>query len=159
MGQMFHRIRAFVVSGPDRRSIGVHGERLLMLDFSFRTVEYSHCAAVGVAVDPGVPSPEAARVPKSGASGRRDRCPSSALSLSVHVYLVATDRFDLSSACAGAILLAKTGLLDGRPPTLHGVHQDLFQKRFPKYASIRNRTWSMPNRKNALSLPERHIQA
>lgn len=36
------------------------------------------------------------------------------------------------SACSGAILLAETGLLDGRPATSHWAYHDLFRQRFPK---------------------------
>ena len=36
------------------------------------------------------------------------------------------------SACSGAILLAATGLLDGREATSHWGYQDLFRRRFPK---------------------------
>jgi transcriptional regulator GlxA family with amidase domain len=37
----------------------------------------------------------------------------------------------LASICAGAFLLAETGLLAGRPVTTHWTYADLFQKRFP----------------------------
>jgi transcriptional regulator GlxA family with amidase domain len=36
------------------------------------------------------------------------------------------------SACSGAVLLAATGLLDGRDATSHWGYIDLFRKRFPK---------------------------
>ena len=35
------------------------------------------------------------------------------------------------SACSGAVLLAATGLLDGREATSHWGYQDLFRTRFP----------------------------
>jgi transcriptional regulator GlxA family with amidase domain len=38
----------------------------------------------------------------------------------------------LYSACAGAILLAETGLLDGCPATSHWGYADLFRQRFPR---------------------------
>jgi transcriptional regulator GlxA family with amidase domain len=36
------------------------------------------------------------------------------------------------SACSGAVLLAATGLLDGREATSHWGYQDLFRRRFPE---------------------------
>lgn len=36
------------------------------------------------------------------------------------------------SACSGSVLLAATGLLDGREATSHWGYEDLFRKRFPK---------------------------
>ena len=36
------------------------------------------------------------------------------------------------SACSGAVLLAATGLLNGREATSHWGYQDLFRKRFPE---------------------------
>jgi transcriptional regulator GlxA family with amidase domain len=36
------------------------------------------------------------------------------------------------SACSGAILLAETGLLDGREATSHWGYEDLFRRRYPK---------------------------
>lgn len=36
------------------------------------------------------------------------------------------------SACSGSVLLAATGLLDGREATSHWGYQDLFRKHFPK---------------------------
>jgi transcriptional regulator GlxA family with amidase domain len=36
------------------------------------------------------------------------------------------------SACSGAVLLAATGLLDGREATSHWAYQDLFRTRFPE---------------------------
>jgi transcriptional regulator GlxA family with amidase domain len=36
------------------------------------------------------------------------------------------------SACSGAILLAETGLLDGREATSHWGYRDLFRERFPQ---------------------------
>lgn len=36
------------------------------------------------------------------------------------------------SACSGAVLLAATGLLDGREATSHWGYEDLFRRRFPK---------------------------
>jgi transcriptional regulator GlxA family with amidase domain len=36
------------------------------------------------------------------------------------------------SACSGALLLAETGLLDGRDATSHWGYQDLFTRRYPK---------------------------
>lgn len=38
----------------------------------------------------------------------------------------------LYSACSGALMLAATGLLDGREATSHWGYQDLFRKRYPK---------------------------
>ena len=38
------------------------------------------------------------------------------------------------SACSGAILLAETGLLDGRPATSHWGYERLFRKSYPKVA-------------------------
>ncbi len=38
----------------------------------------------------------------------------------------------LYSACSGSLLLAATGLLDGREATSHWGYQDLFRTRFPK---------------------------
>lgn len=38
----------------------------------------------------------------------------------------------LYSACSGAIVLAKTGLLDGCPATSHWGYADLFRTRYPK---------------------------
>jgi len=38
----------------------------------------------------------------------------------------------LYSACSGAVMLAETGLLDGREATSHWGYQDLFNKRYPK---------------------------
>ena len=38
----------------------------------------------------------------------------------------------LYSACSGAVMLAETGLLDGRDATSHWGYQDLFSKRYPK---------------------------
>jgi transcriptional regulator GlxA family with amidase domain len=38
----------------------------------------------------------------------------------------------LYSACSGALMLAETGLLDGREATSHWGYQDLFRKRYPK---------------------------
>jgi transcriptional regulator GlxA family with amidase domain len=38
----------------------------------------------------------------------------------------------LYSACSGAVMLAATGLLDGREATSHWGYQDLFRTRFPK---------------------------
>ena len=35
------------------------------------------------------------------------------------------------TACSGSILLAATGLLDGREATSHWGYQDLFRRRFP----------------------------
>lgn len=37
----------------------------------------------------------------------------------------------LCSACTGALLLAETGLLDGRDATMHWAHADTFRKHFP----------------------------
>jgi transcriptional regulator GlxA family with amidase domain len=39
---------------------------------------------------------------------------------------------ELYSACSGSILLAETGLLDGRQATSHWGYQDLFRKNYPK---------------------------
>jgi transcriptional regulator GlxA family with amidase domain len=39
---------------------------------------------------------------------------------------------DLCSACAGALLLAETGLLDGRDTTTHWAFADTFRKNFPE---------------------------
>lgn len=36
------------------------------------------------------------------------------------------------SACSGALLLAETGLLDGRTATSHWGYQDLFRRRYPQ---------------------------
>jgi transcriptional regulator GlxA family with amidase domain len=36
------------------------------------------------------------------------------------------------SACSGALLLAETGLLDGREATSHWGYQDLFRRRYPQ---------------------------
>jgi transcriptional regulator GlxA family with amidase domain len=36
------------------------------------------------------------------------------------------------SACSGAVMLAETGLLDGREATSHWGYQDLFARRFPR---------------------------
>lgn len=36
------------------------------------------------------------------------------------------------SACSGALLLAETGLLDGRDATSHWGYQDLFRRRYPQ---------------------------
>lgn len=36
------------------------------------------------------------------------------------------------SACSGALLLAETGLLDGRPATSHWGYQDLFRRHYPE---------------------------
>ena len=38
----------------------------------------------------------------------------------------------LYSACSGAVMLAETGLLDGREATSHWGYEDLFRKRYPK---------------------------
>ena len=38
----------------------------------------------------------------------------------------------LYSACSGSVMLAETGLLDGREATSHWGYQDLFSKRYPK---------------------------
>lgn len=38
----------------------------------------------------------------------------------------------LASVCAGAFLLAETGLLDGRPSTTHWILEDQFRDRFPR---------------------------
>lgn len=38
----------------------------------------------------------------------------------------------LYSACSGAVMLAETGLLDGREATSHWGYQDLFRTRYPK---------------------------
>ena len=38
----------------------------------------------------------------------------------------------LYSACSGALMLAETGLLDGRDATSHWGYQDLFTRRYPK---------------------------
>lgn len=38
----------------------------------------------------------------------------------------------LGSVCAGAFLLAETGLLDGRPATTHWILEDQFRTRFPR---------------------------
>jgi transcriptional regulator GlxA family with amidase domain len=38
----------------------------------------------------------------------------------------------LYSACSGAIMLAETGLLDGREATSHWGYQDLFRKQYPE---------------------------
>jgi transcriptional regulator GlxA family with amidase domain len=38
----------------------------------------------------------------------------------------------LYSACSGAVMLAETGLLDGREATSHWGYQDLFRKQYPK---------------------------
>jgi len=38
----------------------------------------------------------------------------------------------LYSACSGAVMLAETGLLDGRDATSHWGYQDLFSKRYPQ---------------------------
>lgn len=38
----------------------------------------------------------------------------------------------LASVCAGAFLLAETGLLDGRPATTHWTYQEEFAARFPR---------------------------
>jgi transcriptional regulator GlxA family with amidase domain len=38
----------------------------------------------------------------------------------------------LYSACSGAVLLAETGLLDGREATSHWGYQDLFRRRYPQ---------------------------
>lgn len=39
---------------------------------------------------------------------------------------------ELYSACSGAVLLAETGLLDGREATSHWGYQDLFRRAYPK---------------------------
>jgi transcriptional regulator GlxA family with amidase domain len=36
------------------------------------------------------------------------------------------------SACSGAVMLAETGLLDGRDATSHWGYQDLFRRRYPR---------------------------
>ena len=38
----------------------------------------------------------------------------------------------LASVCAGAFILAETGLLDGRPATTHWALEDAFRSRFPQ---------------------------
>ena len=38
---------------------------------------------------------------------------------------------ELYSACSGSILLAETGLLDGRPATSHWGYADLFRRQYP----------------------------
>lgn len=38
----------------------------------------------------------------------------------------------LASVCAGAFVLAGTGLLDARPATTHWLHADVFTSRFPR---------------------------
>jgi transcriptional regulator GlxA family with amidase domain len=38
----------------------------------------------------------------------------------------------LYSACSGALMLAETGLLDGREATSHWGYQDLFRRRYPR---------------------------
>ena len=38
----------------------------------------------------------------------------------------------LYSACSGAVMLAESGLLDGRQATSHWGYQDLFRKQYPK---------------------------
>lgn len=38
----------------------------------------------------------------------------------------------LYSACSGALMLAETGLLDGRSATSHWGYQDLFRRRYPQ---------------------------
>jgi len=38
----------------------------------------------------------------------------------------------LYSACSGAVMLAETGLLDGREATSHWGYQDLFRQRYPR---------------------------
>lgn len=38
----------------------------------------------------------------------------------------------LASVCAGAFLLAETGLMDGRPATTHWLLEDQFRARFPR---------------------------
>jgi len=38
----------------------------------------------------------------------------------------------LYSACSGAIMLAESGLLDGRPATSHWGYQDLFHQQYPR---------------------------
>lgn len=38
----------------------------------------------------------------------------------------------LASVCGGALLLAETGLLNGRRATTHWIYQELMQSRFPK---------------------------
>jgi transcriptional regulator GlxA family with amidase domain len=42
------------------------------------------------------------------------------------------DGATLYSACSGAVMLAETGLLDGREATSHWGYEDLFRKRYPK---------------------------
>ena len=39
---------------------------------------------------------------------------------------------DLCTACAGPLLLAETGLLDGRATTMHWAFEDLFRRTFPQ---------------------------
>jgi transcriptional regulator GlxA family with amidase domain len=49
------------------------------------------------------------------------------------------------SACSGAVLLAATGLLDGREATSHWGYQDLFRSRFPDTSgSVPSRTSCSP---------------
>jgi len=38
---------------------------------------------------------------------------------------------NIYSACSGAVLLAETGLLDGRSATSHWAYQDMFRKHYP----------------------------
>jgi len=40
----------------------------------------------------------------------------------------------LTSVCSGALLLAETGLLDGRAATAHWAYRDTFQRHYPKVA-------------------------
>ena len=42
------------------------------------------------------------------------------------------DGAHIYSACSGALLLAETGLLDGRDATSHWGYQDLFRRRYPQ---------------------------
>lgn len=43
---------------------------------------------------------------------------------------------EVASFCIGSFLLAKTGLLDGKPATTHWVHADAFRNMFPRITVV-----------------------
>lgn len=52
--------------------------------------------------------------------------------LTAWIHARYADGASIYSACSGSIMLAETGLLDGREATSHWGYQDLFRKRYPQ---------------------------
>lgn len=102
-------------------------------------------ALAGVGAEPGLPGGWAERLPQESVGAAASRrfsalilppsvtgTPDGSPALSADLKAHHRQGTLLCSVCAGALVLADTGLLDGRPATTHWLLADLFRTRHPK---------------------------